>query len=112
VGNTYVRTATGVGIATALSIGDGQGDVQGVWYLEIPADGGTPVFERLPSYAFGGSSAPSPSGPTATSTGFASSKTACTSTGGEGKAQGSIKARTFIDDLTAAVESSPSVESL
>jgi hypothetical protein len=54
VGDTYVRTATGDGVATALSIGDGQGNVHGVWYLEIPADGGPPVFERLPSYAFYG----------------------------------------------------------
>jgi hypothetical protein len=55
VGDTYVRTATSDGVATALSIGDGQGDVQGVWYLEIPADGGPPVFEQFPTYSFVGS---------------------------------------------------------
>lgn len=52
VGDTYLRTATADGVATLVSIGDGQGEVQGVWYLEIPEEPGTPTFVRLPTYAF------------------------------------------------------------
>lgn len=52
VGDTYIRTSTPTGFATLVSIGDGQGLPVGVWYLEIPVDGGQPAFERIPKDAF------------------------------------------------------------
>lgn len=52
VGDTYIRTSTPTGIATLVSMGDGQGLPIGFWYLEIPADGGEPTFERIPGDAF------------------------------------------------------------
>jgi len=51
VGDAYVRTATHEGVATVMSIGDGQGMPVGAWYLEITPDGGA-VFERLPDGGF------------------------------------------------------------
>lgn len=52
VGDTYIRTSTPTGISTLVSIGDGQGLPVGVWYLEMPADGGQPTLERVPKDAF------------------------------------------------------------
>jgi hypothetical protein len=52
VGDVYVRTATHRGVATVMSIGDGQGNPVGKWYLEITPEGGAPVFERLPGEGF------------------------------------------------------------
>jgi hypothetical protein len=52
VGDTYIRTSTPTGISTLVSIGDGQGLAVGAWYLEIPADGAQPTFERVPKDAF------------------------------------------------------------
>jgi hypothetical protein len=52
VGDTFIRTSTPTGIATLVSIGNGQGLPVGVWYLEIPADGGQPTFERISDDGF------------------------------------------------------------
>lgn len=52
VGDTYIRTSTPTGVSTLVSIGDGQGLPVGVWYLEIPADAGQPIFERIPTGGF------------------------------------------------------------
>lgn len=52
VGDTFIRTSTPRGISTLVSIGDGQGLPVGVWFLEIPADGTKPTFERIPHGAF------------------------------------------------------------
>jgi hypothetical protein len=48
VGDMYVRTATHWGVATVVSIGDGQGLPVGKWYLEIVPESPPMVFERLP----------------------------------------------------------------
>jgi hypothetical protein len=52
VGDTYLRMCTAGGVATVVSIGDGQGMPVGVWYLELSAFGRPPVFERLPGEGF------------------------------------------------------------
>ena len=52
VGDAYLRTCTGGGVATVMSIGDGSGTPVGVWYLEISAQGRAPIFERLPAEGF------------------------------------------------------------
>lgn len=52
VGDTYLRTSTATGVAALVSIGNGQGLPVGIWYLEIPGDGGQPILERLPSDGF------------------------------------------------------------
>jgi hypothetical protein len=52
VGDTYVRTATHWGVATVMSIGDGQGTPVGVWYLEIVPESPSFTFERLPGDGF------------------------------------------------------------
>jgi len=52
VGDTYVRTATQWGVATVMSIGDGQGIPVGAWYLEIVPERPSFVFERLPGDGF------------------------------------------------------------
>ena len=52
VGDTYVRTATHWGVATMMSIGDGQGNPVGKWYLEILPESSPIVFERLPDEGF------------------------------------------------------------
>jgi hypothetical protein len=52
VGDTYIRTSTPAGVSTLVGLGDGQGLPVGLWYLEIPADGGQPTFERIPRDAF------------------------------------------------------------
>jgi hypothetical protein len=52
VGDMYVRTSTSAGVATVVSLGNGQGTPVGGWYLEIPADGRAPTFERIPSEGF------------------------------------------------------------
>jgi hypothetical protein len=52
VGDTYLRMCTAGGVATVVSIGDGQGTPAGVWYLELSAFGRPPVFERLPTEGF------------------------------------------------------------
>jgi hypothetical protein len=52
VGDTYLRTSTATGVTALVSIGNGQGLPVGIWYLEIPQDGGGPTFERLPSDGF------------------------------------------------------------
>ena len=46
VGDTFVRTATGNGVALIGSMGSA------AWYLEIPADGGRPTLERIPYSGF------------------------------------------------------------
>ncbi len=43
-----------VGIATVVSLGDGQGLPVGRWYVEIPWTGRKPVFERIPDEGFVG----------------------------------------------------------
>jgi hypothetical protein len=48
VGDAYIRTGTPTGIATIVGLGSGRG----TWYLEIPVDGGKPVFERIPDQGF------------------------------------------------------------
>ncbi|HET9672927.1 MAG TPA: hypothetical protein VFQ40_08795 [Actinomycetota bacterium] len=52
VGDAYFRICTAGGVATVMSIGDGQGTPVGVWYLELSAFGRAPVFERLPDDGF------------------------------------------------------------
>jgi hypothetical protein len=52
VGDTYVRTATHWGVATVMSIGDGQGTPVGTWYLEIVPESPSITFERLPGDGF------------------------------------------------------------
>jgi hypothetical protein len=52
VGDTFIRTSTPSGIATLVSIGNGQGLPVGIWYLEIPTDGGQPTFERIADEGF------------------------------------------------------------
>ena len=52
VGDTYVRTATHWGVATVMSVADGQGIPVGAWYLEIVPEGPPVVFERLPGDGF------------------------------------------------------------
>jgi hypothetical protein len=52
VGDTYVRTATHWGVATVMSIGDGQGTPVGAWYLEIVPESPSVTFERLPGDGF------------------------------------------------------------
>jgi hypothetical protein len=52
VGDAYLRTCTGGGVATVMSIGDGAGTPVGAWYLEISAQGRAPIFERLPADGF------------------------------------------------------------
>jgi len=52
VGDAYLRTCTGGGVATVMSIGDGAGTQVGAWYLEISAQGRAPIFERLPADGF------------------------------------------------------------
>ena len=47
VGDTYVRTATRWGVATVMSIGNGQGLPVGAWYLEIVPESPSILFERL-----------------------------------------------------------------
>jgi hypothetical protein len=54
VGDMYLRTRTGGGVATLVSIGDGQGEPVGVWYLEISALGKQPIFERVEATTFVG----------------------------------------------------------
>ncbi len=52
VGDMYVRTSTRWGVATVVSIGDGQGDTVGKWYLEILPESPSFTFERLPDEGF------------------------------------------------------------
>jgi hypothetical protein len=54
VGDTYLRVSTRRGVATLMSIGDGQGIPVGVWYLEITPEGGAPTFERIAEAGLGG----------------------------------------------------------
>jgi hypothetical protein len=54
VGDMYARITTSVGIATLVSLGNGQGLPAGRWYLEIPSTGREPVFERIPDEGFVG----------------------------------------------------------
>ena len=53
VGDTYVRTSTADGVATLVNMSSGQG-LTARWYLEIPADGRRPIFERFPDEGFMG----------------------------------------------------------
>lgn len=48
VGDMYVRTSTRWGVATVVSIGDGQGTPAGKWYLEILPESPSFTFEHLP----------------------------------------------------------------
>jgi hypothetical protein len=52
VGDMYVRTSTQWGVATVVSIGDGQGTPVGKWYLEILPESPSFTFERLPDEGF------------------------------------------------------------
>jgi hypothetical protein len=52
VGDTFIRTSTPTSISTLVSLANGQGLPVGIWYLEIPADGTQPTFERIPGDAF------------------------------------------------------------
>jgi hypothetical protein len=52
VGDMYVRTATHWGVATVVSVGDGQGTPVGKWYLEILPESPSITFERLPDEGF------------------------------------------------------------
>jgi len=52
VGDMYVRTATHWGVATLVSVGDGQGMPVGRWYLEILPESPSITFERLPDEGF------------------------------------------------------------
>ena len=52
VGDMYVRTSTRWGVATVVSIGDGQGNTVGKWYLEILPESPSFTFERLPDEGF------------------------------------------------------------
>ena len=52
VGDTYVRTATRWGVATVISIGDGQGVPVGAWYLEVLPESPSSTIERLPGNDF------------------------------------------------------------
>jgi hypothetical protein len=48
VGDMYMRTSTRWGVATVVSIGDGQGTPVGKWYLEVLPESPSISFERLP----------------------------------------------------------------
>jgi hypothetical protein len=52
VGDTYLRTSTSAGFATLVNLSGGQGIVAGRWYLEIPASGEQPIFERVSEEGF------------------------------------------------------------
>lgn len=62
VGDTYIRSATSGGIATVVSLGDGQGITVGKWYLEVSAEAEAVAFERLPDDALVGQITVGPDG--------------------------------------------------
>lgn len=52
VGGTYLRATTPTGFVTLVSLGGRQGLTVGRWFLEVPADGTQPTFERVPEEGF------------------------------------------------------------
>ena len=53
-GDTYLRISTRRGVATIVGISNIQGTAQGLWYLEITAEGDAPFFERIADEGLGG----------------------------------------------------------
>lgn len=52
VGDTYIRTSTSTGFVTLVNLAGPQGLTAGRWYMEVPADGTEPTFERIPQQDF------------------------------------------------------------
>jgi hypothetical protein len=52
VGDTYVRTSNSGGVMTLVNLAGREGLPLGRWYLEIPANGAEPIFERVPMQGF------------------------------------------------------------
>ena len=52
VGDTYVRTTTGRGVATIVGMSNLSGNESGRWYLEIVPESPGIIFERIPEEGF------------------------------------------------------------
>lgn len=52
VGDTYLRATSSTGFVTLVNLGGRQGLPAGRWFMEVPADGTQPTFERVPQEGF------------------------------------------------------------